>query len=138
MMNTPIRISTQVYADMDIVWEAYNDPQHVKKWHKASDAWICPHSQSIFREWGGFTHTMELRDGDVHVDFEWTYTEIVERELIAYSLNDERQVQVRFNNEESFAQVIIDFEADSKNDPKAQEQLWKAILDSFARYAESL
>jgi uncharacterized protein YndB with AHSA1/START domain len=50
IMNNPITVSTQIYADMEIIWEAYNDPEHIKKWHAASEAWFCSRSQSTFRE----------------------------------------------------------------------------------------
>lgn len=137
-MNNQITVSTQIYADMEIIWEAYNNPEHIKKWHAASDAWFCSRSQSIFREWGGFTHTMASRDMSMQVDFEWTYTDIKECECIAYYLNDERKVEIHFNIEDSFIEITIHFEANTKSDMKAQEHLWKAILDSFARHAESL
>jgi general stress protein 26 len=81
---------------------------------------------------------MASRDMSMQVDFEWTYTKIDESEFIAYYLNDERQVEVYFSKEDTFVEIIIHFEANTKSDTKAQEYLWKAILDSFARYAESL
>jgi uncharacterized protein YndB with AHSA1/START domain len=49
-MNNQVTVATQIYADMENIWEAYNDPEHIKKWHAASDAWFCSNSQSIFRE----------------------------------------------------------------------------------------
>lgn len=49
-MNNPITISAEIYADIDTVWEAYNDPEHVKKWNAASDTWYCPYAESAFRQ----------------------------------------------------------------------------------------
>jgi hypothetical protein len=81
---------------------------------------------------------MASRDASMQVDFEGTYTKIVEPKLVAYYLSDERKVEVHFSKEETYTQVIIHFEANTKSDTQAQEYLWKAILDSFARYAETL
>jgi len=49
-MNNPITVSAEIYAEIDTVWQAYNDPTHIKKWNAASDAWYCSHSESVFRE----------------------------------------------------------------------------------------
>ena len=49
-MNNPITVSAEIYAEIDTVWQAYNDPTHIKKWNAASDAWYCSHSENVFRE----------------------------------------------------------------------------------------
>lgn len=137
-MNNPITVSAEIYAEIDTVWQAYNDPTHIKKWNAASDAWYCSHSESVFREWWGFTHTMASKDGSMQFDLEWTYTKIVENELVAYHLNDERKVEVVFKDDGSITEMSISFEPERENDNKVQQQWWNAILNNFAQYAESL
>ena len=137
-MNNPITISVKIYADIDTVWEAYNTPKHIMKWNAASESWYCPNSESVFREWGGFTHTMASKDGSMRFNVEWTYTQIVENDLVAYHLSDERKVEVHFDDKGTSTEITISFEPESENNRKLQEQWWKAILDNFAQYAESL
>jgi len=137
-MDNSIDVSTLIHADIDVIWDAYNNPEHIKEWYRASDAWYCPKSQSIFQVWGRFTHTMSSHDGEMHFDFEWTYTEIIENELVAYILDDERKVQVQFTDEDSLVKVTLNFEPDDQSDIQGQTLWWEAILSNFAWYAESL
>lgn len=137
-MNNSVTISTPIHADIDTVWEAFNTPEHIRNWYIVSDAWCCPASQSMFREWGRFTHTMSSLDWGMQFNFEWLYTSIVENELVAYMLDDERKVEVRFVDEGTLINVTLEFEPQAKNETAAQKQLWEAVLSNFAGYAEAL
>jgi uncharacterized protein YndB with AHSA1/START domain len=80
---------------------------------------------------------MEARDGSAGFDFEGTYHRIVPRELIEYTLGDGRAVKVQFSQAAGGVLVRETFEAESEYDPEFQRQGWQAILDNFARFAES-
>lgn len=137
-MKNTITISTLVHSDLNTVWEAYTKPEHIKKWNFASDGWCCLSSQSILKVGGRFTHTMSSKNGEMQFDFEWTYTDIIENELLAYMLDDERNVEVHFEDQWTLVEVTVNFEAEPKNNIDAQKKWWEAILSNFAWYAESL
>lgn len=137
-MNNPITISTLVHSDLDTVWEAYTEPEHIKKWNFTNNTWCCPRSQSILKVWWRFTHTMSSRDGEMQFDFEGTYTRIIENELLAYMLDDERNVEIHFDDQWTLVEVTVNFEAEAENDRDAQKKWWESILSNFAWYAEGL
>lgn len=137
-MNNTISISVPIHSDINTVWDAFNAPEHIKKWYKVSDAWCCPQSQSMFREGGRFTHTMSSLDGGMQFNFEWIYTAIKVNELVSYMLDDDRRVEVTFVDEGTLINVTLEFEPEMRNDTAPQQQLWEAVLSSFASYAEGL
>lgn len=137
-MNKSLTISAHIYADIDTVWDAYNSPRHITWWNAASKDWYCPKSQSIFKEWGRFTNTMASRDWSMKFDFEGTFTKIVDKQTVAYMLDNERNVEVKFQDLWESVTVSIEFEPEAKNDIDIQKNWWKAMLSNFAEYAESL
>jgi len=86
---------------------------------------------------GSFSSHMEAKDGSMGFDFTGTFTEIVDRKSIVYSLDDERVVTVEFIPESNGVVVRETFEAESANDGEQQRQGWQAILHRFARYVEA-
>jgi len=81
---------------------------------------------------------MASHDGEMHFDFEWTYIDIIENELVSYALDDDRKVQIQFTDEGSLVKITLDFELDNESDIQGQRLWWEAILSNFAWYAESL
>ena len=137
-MNNPITVTVSIYADINIIWEAFNTPEHIKNWNALSDDWYCSKSQSIFKEGWMFNHTMASKDGNMRFDFEWTYTKIVDKELVCYTLDNGRKVAVYFQDEERLRSIRVDFEPGNENNTEAQKKWWEAILNNFAEYCESL
>jgi uncharacterized protein YndB with AHSA1/START domain len=132
-----ITVETVVKAKLSAVWAAWNSPADIRQWNAASDDWHTTRSSVDLREGGKFSARMEAKDGSAGFDFEGTYTRIVPQKLVAYAMEDGRQVQVEFS--ESAAGVLVreTFDAESENSPEDQRQGWQAILDNFARHVEA-
>jgi uncharacterized protein YndB with AHSA1/START domain len=131
-----ITVQTAVKGALDRVWDAWNNPEDIKRWNAASDDWHTPRSSVDLREGGKFSARMEAKDGSVGFDFEGTYTRIVPRKLVEYRMSDGREVKVEFSEEAGRVLVRETFDAESQNPSEVQRQGWQAILDNFARYVE--
>ena len=132
-----ITVETLVKADLDKVWDAWNNPEDIKQWNAASDDWHTTQSAVDLREGGRFSSRMEAKDGSAGFDFEGTYTRIVDRQLIEFGMGDGREVQVQFIDGADGVLVRETFEAENDFDPELQRQGWQAILDNFARHVEA-
>jgi uncharacterized protein YndB with AHSA1/START domain len=131
-----ISVETVVKADLNRVWEAWNNPEDIKRWNAASDDWHTPRSSVDLREGGKFVSRMEAKDGSEGFDFEGTYTRIVPRKLIEYRMSDGREVSVEFKQNGAGVRVKETFDAETENPPELQREGWQAILNNFARHVE--
>jgi uncharacterized protein YndB with AHSA1/START domain len=131
-----VTVETVVNADLNAVWQAWNNPHDIEQWNAASDDWHTTRSAVDLREGGSFSARMEAKDGSEGFDFEGTYTRVVPQRLIEYRLEDGRQVQVQFTNADHGVRVRETFDAETENEPEVQRQGWQAILDQFARHVE--
>jgi len=131
-----ITVETEVKADVDRVWSAWNNPEDIKRWNAASDDWHTTGARVELREGGKFSARMEAKDGSEGFDFEGTYTRVVPRKLIEYRMDDGRQVAVEFSEQPGRVLVRETFDAETQNPPEMQRQGWQAILDNFARHVE--
>jgi uncharacterized protein YndB with AHSA1/START domain len=132
-----ITVETVVKAKLNTVWSAWSNPEDIKQWSAASDDWHTTQSTVDLREGGTFSSRMEAKDGSDGFDFEGTYTRIVPRKIIEYTLGDDRNVKVQFTEVANGILVRETFEAESENDREVQRQGWQAILDNFARHVEA-
>jgi uncharacterized protein YndB with AHSA1/START domain len=126
-----------VKSDLKKVWDAWNNPEDIKKWNAASDDWHTPRSTVDLREGGKFSSRMEAKDGSAGFDFEATYTRIVPQKLIEFRMSDGRDVKVEFDQGAGGVVVKETFDAESENTPEMQRQGWQAILDNFGRHVEA-
>ena len=131
-----ITVETQVKANLNTVWDTWNNPDDINQWNAASDDWHTTHSRVDLREGGKFSARMEARDGSAGFDFEGTYTRVVPPQLIEYRMSDGREVKVQFSEVADGVRVRETFEAETENDPEVQREGWQAILDHFARHVE--
>ena len=132
-----ITVETLVRAPLEQVWSAWNTPADIMKWNAAQEDWHTTSSTVDLREGGTFTSRMEAKDGSAGFDFEGTYTRVVPRQSIAYSMSDGREVQVEFIQHADGVLVKETFDAESEHPAEMQRQGWQAILDNFARYVEA-
>ena len=128
-----IVVSVLVDAPIERVWAAYTSPADIVHWNFASDDWHTPSASVDLRVGGAFSSRMEARDGSAGFDFEGTYTQIVEHELIEYRFGD-RAAVVRFSHVPGGVKVEVAFETEDENSVEDQRSGWQAILDNFARY----
>ncbi len=131
-----ITVRTTVKSDLNRVWNAWSNPEDIKRWNTASDDWHTTASTEDLREGGTFSSRMEAKDGSTGFDFIGTYTRIVDQKVIEYTMDDGRAVKVEFSEGADGVVVTETFDAESEYDPEFQRQGWQAILDNFAEYVE--
>jgi uncharacterized protein YndB with AHSA1/START domain len=132
-----ITVETLIRAELDAVWNAWNNPDDIRQWNNAQDDWHTTKSTVDLREGGLFTARMEARDGSAGFDFEGSYTRIVPGKVIEYRMSDGREVSVEFAERPGGVLVKETFETESQNPPELQRQGWQAILDNFGRHVEA-
>jgi len=134
----PITVSTVVQAPLETTWQAFTDPEHVVHWNFAHESWHCPEAVSNLRVGGTFSYRMAARDGSFGFDFSGTYTQLEPHKGFAYTLGDERKVQVDFEPlSNGQTRVTETFDPETTNPEEMQRSGWQAILDNFKRHAEA-
>ena len=137
MENTEkITVEITVNAPVEKVWQYFSEPEHITKWSFASDDWHTPKSENDLKVGGKFTNHMAAKDGSFSFDFGGTYTEVKEHELIAYSLEDGRNVQITFAQDGDGTKVTEIFDPENQNPVEMQKGGWQAILNNFKKYVE--
>jgi len=131
-----ITVSAVIAAPIGRVWSFFTGPEHIVGWNNASDDWHTPKAENDLRVGGRFVSRMEARDGSDGFDFSGTYTRVDPLAEIAYTLDDERLVQVSFAAEGKDTIVTTTFEAEQTNSMELQQTGWQAILDNFKKYCE--
>jgi uncharacterized protein YndB with AHSA1/START domain len=132
-----ITVETVVNADLNQVWDAWNNPTDIKQWNSAQDDWHTTRSSVDLRQGGKFQSRMEAKDGSEGFDFEGTYTRVVPRSDIEYRMSDGREVKVEFVDRPDGILVKETFDAETENPPELQRTGWQAILDNFRRHVEA-
>ncbi len=133
-----ITVESMVNASAEKAWNIYHNPEHVVNWNAASPDWHSPSSENDVRVGGKFKHRMEAKDGSFGFDFEGEYSEVVPFENFSYTMPDQRKVDVQFTAEGDQTKVTVTFDPENENSHEMQRGGWQAILDNYARYAESV
>lgn len=131
-----IEIENKINAKLDQVWEYWTKPEHITKWNIASEDWLCPKAENDLKEGGKFKYRMESEDGKVGFDFAGTYKEVKEKQKLTYELEDGRNAEVTFSEEDGTVMIKETLDTEDENPVDQQEQGWKSILESFKTYAE--
>jgi len=128
-----IAVSVEINAPVAKVWDAYVTPEAINQWNFASDDWQCRDARVDLRVGGSFSSHMEAKDGSFGFDFEGTYTNIVEHQLIEYSFGD-RSASVAFEQVGEGSKVTVAFDTEDENSVDMQRDGWQAILNNYANY----
>lgn len=138
-IDHPIMVTTLVSVPVALAWECYTIPEHVMQWNYASNEWHCPTATSNFVVGGQFSYTMAAKDGSVSFDFGGTFTEILQQERIAYTIDgDGRKVFVSFVQEGESVRVTVEFDPEHENSRELQQSGWQVILYNFKQYTQTL
>jgi uncharacterized protein YndB with AHSA1/START domain len=135
--NHKITITTSIDAPMEKVWACWSEPEHIVNWTFASDDWHSPKAENDLKVDGKFMTRMEAKDGSFGFDFSGTYTKVEEHQEIVYKMEDEREVQILFEEEDGKVKVTEHFDPESENPKDMQQEGWQSILDNFRKYVES-
>lgn len=133
-----ITIQTEVKAPMEVVWERWNEPEHIRQWAFASDDWEAPAAENDLRVGGKFKTVMAARDKSESFDFTGTYTAVEDRGLIEYEMDDGRRVKVTFEATPEGVSITETFDPESENPLEMQRSGWQAILNNFKKYVEGV
>lgn len=134
--KTVITVEATVNAPMEKVWAFWTTPGHITQWNHASDDWHTPSASNDLRAGGAFNYHMAARDGSMGFDLSGHYDEVKPNEKIAFTLADDRKVEVLFAANGSSVKIVESFEAESINPVEMQQAGWQAILDNFKKYVE--
>lgn len=131
-----LTVEAHVNAPIAQVWSAYTNPDDIKQWNTASDAWHTTQATVDLREGGAFLSHMEAKDGSMGFDFAGIYTKIVPLQRIEYQFG-ERTGAVEFVVSAMGVTVRSTFDAESDNPIDMQRQGWQTILNNFAKHVEA-
>ena len=135
--NTSKTIETIVNAPTEKVWCCWTEPEHIKKWNNASEDWHTPKAENNLQVGGKFLLRMEAKDGSMGFDFFGFYTDVQINKHIAYTLEDDRKVEIFFIEEGNQTKVVETFETENINSTELQRAGWQAILNNFKKYTEA-
>ncbi len=131
-----ISVSVEIAAPVEKAWDAYVSPDAINQWNFASDDWQCRDAKVDLRVGGKFSSHMEAKDGSFEFDFEGTYTNIVQHNLLEYSFGD-RSARVVFEQVGDSSKVTVEFDAEDENEVEMQREGWQSILNNYATYVLS-
>ncbi len=134
--KTNIAVEVNILAPIEVVWQYFNDPEHVVHWNNASPDWHTPKAENDLQVGGKFNYTMAAKDGSFSFEFWGVYDVIKENQLLEYTLGDERKVSVEFISVGDDTKIIETFEAEGQNSIELQKGGWQAILDNFKKHVE--
>jgi uncharacterized protein YndB with AHSA1/START domain len=133
-----ITITTTLKVPLAKVWECWNEPKHITQWCFASEDWHAPSATNDLKEGSFFTTRMEAKDGSFGFDLKGIYDQITPHQIIRYHLDDGRNVEVLFSENEGTTTIIEKFDPENQNPHEMQQQGWQAILDNFKKYVEAI
>jgi uncharacterized protein YndB with AHSA1/START domain len=131
-----ITVATTVGAPPERVWDLFTGPLHIIHWNNASDDWQTSFAENDLKSGGAFIYRMEASDGSEGFDFSGRYSEVIPGKLLAYTLDDGRNVQLSFSERSGGTLVTESFETEDENSAELQKTGWQAILDNFRKYVE--
>lgn len=137
-MNNPITITATVNAPINLIWQCWNEPDHIKNWGFATDDWEVPAAANDIRLGGRLEITMAAKDKSASFTFGGTYTAVEPNSVIAYTMDDDRKVEIKFSNTPDGVLITESFEAENQMPREMQEAGWQQILNNFKKYVESL
>ncbi len=136
MDKEKITVEVFIQAALGKVWEYWTKPEHIVNWNFANEDWQCPKATNELKVGGKFSSTMEAKDGSFGFDFEGVYDNIIEHQVIEYSMPDGRKVKIMFEDAGEATIVTESFDPESQNPMDLQKMGWQAILNNFKTYSE--
>jgi uncharacterized protein YndB with AHSA1/START domain len=132
-----ITVEARINAPVAKVWTHWITPEQIMKWNAASDDWHAPSASNDLRVGGAFKCRMEAKDGSVGFDFAGKYTDIQEHALIAYRMDDDREVRIVFEPDGDTTVVRETFAPEGTHPIEMQRSGWQSILDRFKTHVEN-
>lgn len=131
-----IQISTTIEADVDTVWDAWNDVSSVVEWAFASDDWAAEGIENNVEVGGTFRARNFAKDGSMEFMMEYVYDQVEPKKLLAYTMGDGRKVRVEFSESEGKTTINQAFDPESIHSEEQQREGWQAYLNNFKAFVE--
>ena len=135
-MKNAITVQTTISAPLERVWEFWNTLEHINSWAFADPSWGAEAKENDLKVGGTFKTRMFAKDESASFDFTGTYNNVVENELIEYTMDDGRHVKVEFVATPDGVHVTETFDPEDENSEEMQRFGWQAILNNFKKYVE--
>jgi uncharacterized protein YndB with AHSA1/START domain len=132
MKPEPITVKAHVTCTLSDAWAHFTTPGDIMQWNSASEDWHCPSAELDLRPGGRFRYRMAARDGSAAFDFSGRYTAVETQALIAFTLDDGRNVRVSFGGRDGDVTVTETFDPETLNAIELQREGWQAILNRYA------
>lgn len=133
---TKVTVQAVVQAPVEKVWRYWTEPDHITKWNQASEDWHAPRAENNLHVGGTFLTRMEAKDGSMGFDFGGVYDVVNLHDVISYTIEDGRKVEITFIGQGDKTTVIETFDAENANPVELQQAGWQAIMDNFKAYTE--
>ena len=133
-----IKVEVLVNASLEEAWKCFTQPEHILNWNAASADWHCPEARNEVRAGGTFSYRMEARDGSMGFDFSGKFIAVEPLKHLSILLDDNRTLEVWFEEQIGGVRVTEEFEAEQENEPELQRMGWQAILDGYKIYCQSV
>lgn len=144
---TRLTVSATVNNSLEKVWESFWKSEHIVHWCFASDDWHCPKSVSPEPAVGViFSNTFAAKDGSFSFDLTAQYTEVVPMKKLVYTMGEMKEyfldagrvVEVILEETPEGIKITETFDAEDIHSEEMQIAGWKAILENFRKYTETL
>lgn len=120
-----ITIQLQINQPLDKVWDSFTSPEHIVNWNFASPDWHCTTAENHLEVGGRLKSRMEAKDGSFGFDFEGVYDNVITHELLIYHLEDQRSVEIRFNQlDDNLIEISQTFDPETENPIEMQRAGW--------------
>ncbi|KQM71440.1 hypothetical protein ASE74_23355 [Pedobacter sp. Leaf216] len=137
MNRDTLTASITINQPIDLVWKVWNEPEHIAKWNAPAYEWVNKSIENNLSLGGCFLYVMAKKDGSENFEFRGTYTEIIEHQRIAYTLDDHRKSLIIFEGNNLVTLTEI-FEPVANLDLKMQQEFCQSGLNQLKAYAEQL
>jgi uncharacterized protein YndB with AHSA1/START domain len=139
-----VRVERTFEAPAEAVFDAWTNPEVLRRWWKANPAWEDAHAEIDLRVGGGYRLAMhDPEAGEDHVVF-GTYREVSRPDRLVYSwtwegtgpyAGHESEVAVTFQEDAPGRTTVVIEHAGLLDDTSRANhaQGWNGVLDSFAR-----
>lgn len=133
-----LSVGVTINQSLDRVWDTWVDQNHMQYWMVISSDYEVKDAKNDLKIGGGFSYKMCSKIGDIQFDYAGTYVAIELKRLLAFTMNDDRNVEVLFSVIEDVVHIELNFEAVNEQDLDVQIQGWQAMLNYFKKHVESL
>lgn len=133
-----LSVGVTINQSLDRVWDTWVDQNHMQYWMVISSDYEVKDAKNDLKIGGGFSYKMCSKIGKIQFDYAGIYVAIELKRLLAFTMNDDRKVEVLFSVIEDVVHIELNFEAVNEQDLDVQIQGWQAMLNYFKKHVESL